>query len=129
MDFEQALRAELISLSNLNNKVFPIFAPEQTPTPFVIYSKQSVDLLGTMDGMSKTRIGRYEIDLVTQTYESLQALINSVKNKLLTFQGRKIGTNGPFVQAVLVDNVTELYVTEPKLVHANMEVRFYFEGE
>lgn len=129
MDFEQAMRAELITLSNLNNKVFPIYAPEQTPTPFVIYSKQSVELLATMDGMSKTRMGRYEIDIVTQTYQSLQELILNVKNKLLTFQGKSIGTNGPFVQAVLVDNVTELFVSDSKLVHANIEVRFYYEGD
>lgn len=128
MDFEQALRAELITLSNLSNKVFPMFAPEQTPTPFVIYQKSNVELLGTLDGMSKTRMARYEFDVVSQTYDTLQQTLNNVKNKLVTFQGRTIGINGPFVQAVIVDNVIELFESDPKLVRANMEVRFYYEG-
>lgn len=128
MDFEQALRAELITLTNLNNKVFPVFAPEQTPTPFVVYQKTDVELLKTMDGTSKTRIGHYDIDIVAGNYTALQDLILLVKNKLIGFQSRVIGASGPYIQSVIIDHVLELYEEAPKLVRANFSVRFYYEG-
>lgn len=126
MTFEEALRSELITLSNLSNKVFPVFAPEMTSSPYVTYQKTNINFIKTMNGTSETRFSRYELDLIAQTYSELQNLTMTVKNKLISFEGRIIGTNGPFVQSVVIENVIEGYEQLPKLYRSNIEVLFYF---
>lgn len=128
MNFEQALRAELVTVAGLTSKVFPAFAPEGTTTPFVIYSKSNTDYIKTLDGTSTTRIGRYQIDLLAQTYSSLQDFLILVKDKLIGFEGRAIGTGGPFVQSVIVDDVVENFEQKVMFYHATFEIRFYYEG-
>ena len=129
MDFEQALRAELVTITNLQNKVFPLNAPEGTSTPFLIYQKVNMAIIKTMDGTSYARNALYEIDLIAKSYSELQSLMVSVKNKLISFQGRTIGTNGSYIQNVTIENIVELYEPQPLFYRINMETRFYFEGE
>lgn len=129
MDFEQALRAELVTITNLQNKVFPLNAPEGTSTPFLIYQKTNTAIIKTMDGTSYTRNALYEIDLIARTYSDLQTLMVAVKNKLISFQGRTIGTNGSYIQNVTIENIVELYEPQPLYYRLNLEARFYFEGE
>lgn len=128
MNFEQALRSELILVTNLSNKVFPLNVPEGVSAPFLIYSKANTDYVKSMDGTSTTRVGRYDLDIVTPTYTGLQDLIIAIKNKILTFEGRVIGTLGPFVQSVIIDNIVELFEEKVMFYRANMEIRFYYEG-
>lgn len=129
MDFEVGLRTELQSIASLNQKVFPMNAPEGTKPPFVIYSKSSGEMIKTMDGISKTRSGSYEIDILSDSYSQLQTLFLAVKAKLSSFIGRSIGTgsSGVFVQSVRYDNMIELYENEVNWYRINLEVRIYFE--
>lgn len=128
MDFESALRAELASITELTNKVFPLAGLEGTETPFVIYAKSNTDFIKTMDGTSTTRHGRYELNLISNTYANLQSLLVSVKNKLISFEKRVIGTSGPFIQSVVIENINELYEEQVKFYRAYFEIRFYYEG-
>lgn len=128
MNFEQALRAELITISGLSNKVFPMQAPEGIATPFVIYQKSMTEYIKTMDGTTGTRMGRYEIDILAITYSDLQSYLVAVKNKLISFENRFIGTGGPFVQSVMIENLIELFEDRVKFYRANFEIVFYYEG-
>lgn len=126
VDFEQALRAELVTLTNLSNKVFPLFAPEGTLPPFVVYQKIRTDYVKTMDGTSANRDGFYEFDLLATTYSDLQSKYVALVEKLKTFVGRNIGTNGPFIQNVTIENAVELYENQADWHRMNLEVKFYF---
>jgi hypothetical protein len=42
MTFEEALRAELVTVENLSNKVFPLYAPKETAAPFAVYKKSNI---------------------------------------------------------------------------------------
>jgi uncharacterized protein (DUF1684 family) len=128
MNFEQALRAELVSISGLSSKVFPMQAMEGITAPFVIYQKTNTEYIKTMDGTTGTRMGRYEIDILATTYSDLQSFLVAVKNKLISFEDRSIGTGGPFVQSVIVQNLIELFEDAVKFYRANFEVTFYYEG-
>lgn len=128
VDFEQGLRNELQTISGLNKKVFPMSAPEGTKTSFVIYNKSNTEIIKTMDGVSKTRSGVYDIDILCDTYAQLQTLFKHVKNKLNSFVGRNL-TSSVFVQNVTYENLIELYEEEVKWYRISMEVRFYFDEE
>lgn len=126
MDFEQALRAELVPLSNLANKVFPLFAPEGTTPPFIVYQKIRTDYVKTLDGTQTKRDGWYEFDILAPTYSELQTQYTQLVTKLKTFTGRTIGTNGPFIENVTIENAVELYENQVDWHRMNMEVKFYF---
>lgn len=126
MDFEQALRAELITLTNLSGKLYPLFAPEGTIPPFVVYQKIRTDYVKTLDGTQTYRDGWYEFDLLATTYADLQLKYVALIDKLKTFVGRNIGTGGPFIQNVTVENVVELYENQVDWHRMNIEVKFYF---
>lgn len=126
MDFEQAIRSELSTISNLNTKIFPLFAPENTSPPFLIYQKTRLDLIKTMDGTTKLRDARYEVDIISKTYDQLQDLIADVKAKLISFEGRVIGTSGPFVQSMTIENVVEIFEDMPEFHRVNFEIRTFF---
>jgi hypothetical protein len=128
VNFEQGLRNELITISNLNNKVFPMIAPELTSSPYLIYSKTKVEYIKTFSGTQTTRAAVFEFDLLAQTYTLLQDLIVDVKNKLISIENRNIGSTGPFIESVHIDNLIEMYENLPKLYRANIEVSFYFGG-
>lgn len=126
MDFEQAMRVELATVTNLNAKIFPLSAPENTNTPFLVYQKTRLDLIKTMDGTTKLRDARYEVDLISKTYDQLQELINNVKTKLISFEGRTIGIAGPYVQSMTIENVVEIYEDQPEFYRVNFELRTFF---
>lgn len=126
MDFEQALRAELITLTNLSNKVYPLFAPEGTLPPFVVYQKIRTDYVKTLDGTQTYRDGWYEFDLLATTYSDLQSKYVALIEKIKSFTGRNIGTGGPFIQNVTVENVVELYENQADWHRMNIEVKFYY---
>lgn len=128
MNFEQALRAELVTLSGLSNKVFPLNAPEGTATPFVVYAKANTDYIKSMDGTQLIRQGRYDIDVLAQTYSALQDQIVAIKNKILSFEGRIIGTGGPFVQSVQILNLIEMYENQVQFYRGSFEIIFYYGG-
>lgn len=126
MDFEQALRSELSQIDILFTKIFPMAAPESTNTPFLIYSKSRVDLIKTLDGTSKTRDGNYEIDIVDDTYADLQIVFQDVKDKLVSLEGRQIGVNGPMVQMITIDSITEVFEDVQKYYRINIEFRAFY---
>jgi hypothetical protein len=126
MDFEQSLRAELVTVTNLSSKVFPLFAPEGTSPPFVAYQKTRTNYTKTMDGTQSLRDGYYQFDLLATNYAALQTLYTNVVEKLLSFRGRTIGTNGVYVQNVTIENAVELYEPLPDWHRMHLEIKFYF---
>lgn len=125
-DFEQSLREELATITGLNSKVFPLFAPEGTTAPFVVYQKTRTDFTKTLDGTQWLRDGYYELDLLAPNYAQLQSIYIAIVTKLKTFVGRVVGTNGVYVQDVTINNVIELYENTVELHRMNLELRFYF---
>ena len=129
VDFEQGLRAELQSITGLNKKVFPMTVPEGTKPSFVIYNKSNTDIVKTLDGVSKSMSGVYDIDILSDSYAQLQTLFQAVKDKISTFVGRRIGNNSVIVQNVTFENLVELFEREVKWYRISMEIRFYFTEE
>lgn len=126
MDFEQALRAELATLTGMVNKVFPLYATEGTKPPFIVYQKYRTDFVKTMDGTQLLRDGFYEFDILAPTYANLQQIYTSLVTLLQSFVGRNIGTNGPFIQNMRIEDAVELYERDLDWHRMNVDVKFYF---
>lgn len=98
MDFEQALVFELGAITGLEKKVFPLGAKEGTLPPFVIYISSEGEKTNTLNGYAADKEITCEIHVVGQNYSEMKNFTKAVLDKLQTFWGRPIGTNGPIIK-------------------------------
>lgn len=110
MTFEEALKAELITISELTN-VFPLNAPEGTQTPYLVYVTDNGIPDRTLDGNLITKEIECELHILHNSYPNLRNLTSQIGSLLDTFQQRVIG-DGFFVQSTVYDKITEQYIPE-----------------
>lgn len=124
MDFEQALVAELSSITALNGKVFPMSASEGTNPPFVLYVSSEGEKVQTLGGYVDTNKElTCTLHVVAQDYEGLKGLIKSVIDKVTSFFGRPIGVNGPVVKALNYTEPTEMYNEQLDFHSSTFEIK------
>lgn len=126
MDFEQALRTELITVTGLSNKVFPLNAPEGTAAPYATYESSGLDEDKTLNGFLTTGNLDCTVEVFNLTYGSTKTTANLVKSKIKSFLGRTIGTAGPYIQNVTFEPNTELYEPNVNLYRTIINFKVYF---
>ena len=84
MDFEKALRAELITISGLENKVYPVNAPEGTTAPYATYESSDLAEIKTHDGFSKNGTLECTVDILGKTYAEMKTVSRATKAKIKT---------------------------------------------
>jgi hypothetical protein len=124
MDFEQGLKDEISSISGLSGKVFPTHATEGTKTPYVVYHKFNRSLIKTLDGFTGFSESNYGIMVFSEQYAQLQTLYKAIRDKLISFEKRSIGS---FVQGVSITDIDEGYDEEAKLYRMDIIIKIYFE--
>jgi len=112
MTFGEALRHELIQIPQLSQKVFPIVAPEGVKSPFLVYKREEAEGKKTLSGTSNKVHATYELILVTGDYAEKEAIEELIKLRVLSFYGRNIGENGPFIQNETFKLLGEAYSLE-----------------
>lgn len=123
MTFEEALRTELITVKELNNKVFPLVAPEKTVTPYLVYRRGLTDFEKTLAGISRGKVdGSYELVLVTDNYSDIQRISSGVIDKLISFLGREIGFSGPCISNMTVKIIGDTYEPEIDKFRCDMQI-------
>lgn len=113
MRLEEALCMELEQIPQLAGKVYPLRAPESEGAPYLVYASSEGKQYRTLDGfISSTREVSIELNLLVNDYVELKDLSVLLIDVLKSFQGRSIGTGGPFIQAISYDDPVELYEPE-----------------
>lgn len=123
MTFEEALRAELSSISGLSNKVFPLHAKEGITTPYIIYVSSEGIPDKTFEGYLDSKEVECEINIIHNSYSSMKSLTKSVLDKIRSFQGRYIGGYGPLIQNVSYEKPVELYENEVSLYRCLIDIK------
>lgn len=130
MSFEKALRAELITIEELNEKVFPLTAPEGTEAPYLIYVCSRGQNDKALDGFQKSKSVSVEINVIHDRASEMRALARQVKALIMGMEKRRIANEGPFIEEVIFENEgTELYEPEVDLYRCVYDLTFYFEEE
>jgi hypothetical protein len=111
VDFEEALEAELETIPELVGKIFPLDATGYKP-PYVVYLSSEGLQDKTLSGYLQTKGINGEVNILTHTYKELKTLTSTVISKLVSFEGRVIGTNGPYIQNFNYEEPVELYEQE-----------------
>ncbi|WP_066316960.1 DUF3168 domain-containing protein [Bacillus sp. FJAT-29814] len=126
MNFEEALRAEFETIPGLSNKIFPLAAPEGEKAPFLIYVSSDGIPDKSLQGYLSTREVVCEIYILHDSYASMKALTKAVVAKIISFQGRVIGENGPFIQNATYDDPVKRYEKEISLYRSAFDLRVKF---
>jgi hypothetical protein len=129
MDFEAAFVIELKSIAALNNRVYPLVAPEQKfdlTQPYLIYL--ATPGLRTKD-LSTFQTGqtiRGELNIIAPRYLDAHSITTIAIDKLISMQGRAIAETGPFIQEVVYRQPLTFYEEKPKLYRCMVEFEVYF---
>jgi hypothetical protein len=130
MTFEEALRTELITIEELNEKVFPLTAPEGTEAPYLIYVSSRGRHDKALEGFQKSKTVSVEINVIHDRASKMRALARQVKALIMGMEKRRIANEGPFIEEVIFENEgTELYEHEVDLYRCVFDLTFYFEEE
>lgn len=130
MTFEAALRSELVTISGLSNKVFPIRAPEGTGAPYLIYLTGVGDYDKSLDGWHRSKGVPVELNIIHDSATKLRALAREVQSLVMGFEGKKLATTGPYIDEVVLDGEgVEMYEPQADLYRKIINTRIYYEEE
>lgn len=129
MSFEGALVVELKTIAALNNRIYPLTAPETSfdlTQPYLIYGSSEGLRTKEMGGYQTGKTVRGELNVIAPKYADIKSITASVVDKLVSFEGRTIGTGGPFIQEIIYGEPVELYEEAPKLYRCVIDFEVYF---
>ena len=132
MDFEPALVQELKTISALQNRIYPLEAPEATAgngVPYLIYGSSEGLRDKTLGGYLDSKEVRAELNIIAARYSDMKAITKQVVALLISFEGRQIGTNGPFIGELTYQAPVEIYESQPDLYRCVVEFSAYFAEE
>jgi len=129
MSFEPALAQELKTIPELQNRVYPLDAPEanaEQGVPYLIYASSEGLRDKTLSGYLESKEVRGELNIIAKRYGDMKAITKKVVALLVGFEGRRIGSGGPYIEAVEYQMPVELYEELPKLYRCVVEFSAYF---
>lgn len=130
MDFEDALTIELKTIAALNNRVYPLTAPEvefDLTQPYLIYGSSAgkrTKELGS--GYQSGKTVRGELNVIAPRYADMKSITDSVIDKLVSMEQRVIAITGMFIQELVYSEPVELYEEKPKLYRSVIDFEVYF---
>jgi hypothetical protein len=124
MTFGEALRAELINVVELNNKVFPLVAPKDTKAPYLVYRRGVTEYDKTLGGISRLKTnGIYELVLIADNYSDIERMSGSAVDKLVSFLGREVGDSDIKVRNITVKVIGDSYEPEIEKYRCDLEIK------
>lgn len=125
---EKALRYELNKIAELNNKIFPTNAPEGQESPYLVYMSNSSSLKD-LDGIKNNVDSDVLLNVLCKSYSEMKDLSKKVKALIKTFPLKVIGNDGPYIEDLTIDTITETYENELKLYRGIIPFRISYKEE
>lgn len=67
--------------SGVSTKIYPIFAPDETLVPFIVYERKNINPTYTKDGLLNDDVN-VTINVVSDNYSECVSIANNVRNAL-----------------------------------------------
>ena len=125
MTFEDALKIQLSTITQINNKVFFVNAPKGQSSPYMVcLSSEGLDLK-SLEGFLNLKELSLEINILEKTFTSVKSLSKTVVNKLKSLMHQDIG--GYYIQDVdFESDMPTLYEDEIGLYRTIINVNLSF---
>lgn len=122
VNFEEALIAELKTVSGLSGKIFPLHPPKGEPAPLAFFLGGGGEEFKAHDGYTGLVKTNYEINTVAKSYASMAYLGSMVNDKLKSFQSRAIGDGSVYIQNISVDEPDKVYEEQVNLYRSSTQI-------
>ncbi len=130
MTFEAALRTELMTITSLNNKVFPMRAPEGTEAPYLIYTTTLGDYDKSLEGWHKSKGVTVELNVIHDRASAVRALGREVQVLVMGLEGKQLASTGPLIDEIVFEGEgVELYEAQVDLYRKVISFKTYFKEE
>ncbi|WNF31638.1 hypothetical protein RI196_09975 [Aeribacillus composti] len=126
---EKALRYELNQIPEITNKIYPTNAPEGKESPYLVYILSRYEQTKTLTEIKNNIESSYLLNVLASSYAQMKELTKKVKEKVLTFYQRNIGTEGIFIADLTVNNISETYESELGMYRGIVDITFWYKEE
>jgi hypothetical protein len=120
-NFEKALVQEL---KKVLPNVFPLIAPEGTPTPYIVYMSSYGDRDRVFEGYGPQREIDVTVHVVGGSYSDMKEYTNTMIDSLLLLEQSTMGTDMITVQHVTYEQPEETIDPVTKENHCFMDLKF-----
>lgn len=127
LDIEQALTTELAAVTGLTAKVFPLDAPQNETTPYVIYEASGREETPRLDGFDDLISTAFTIDVYHSTYANLKTLMKLVRAKLKSLNGATMATTGPYCQQIEFEDESEAFESMESVYGITMQITIHYK--
>lgn len=90
----------------VQNKIYPIYAPDETVVPFIVYERSSVNTYYTKDGHIYDEDSIY-VNIVSDDYSENIEISDAVRNALEFIEGKEYV--GIHIYSSLMSNASETF--------------------
>lgn len=126
---DKALTYELDKIKEIRDNIYPTNAPQDKKAPYLVYFLADYRPLKTIDGTSGNIEVTYYINIFCNSYFQLADLTKKVRNQILTFPLRTIGTKGIYVQDLTINNIANTYEDELGLYRSIIDFKISYKEE
>lgn len=130
MTLEEALRAELMTIEGLSNKVHFLDGKEGIVAPYLIIVSSEGKHDKSLEGFHNSKWVPVEFNVINDKYSNMKSLSKLVMDKLKGFEGRKLATTGPYISEIEFDtDSSERFEKEVGLYRKIISTTIYFKEE
>lgn len=125
---EKALRDELNKVSEIENKIFPMNAPEGQKTPYLVYIT-SKKHLKNLDGVTENKECYLILNILCSSYSQMKDISKKIEVIITKFPLRTIGEENLYIQDIDLSDITEDYEEQLKLHRGIIPFTVYYKEE
>ncbi|WP_297712035.1 hypothetical protein [Clostridium sp.] len=125
---EKALRYELNKISELENKIFPMNAPEGQKPPYLVYITRKKPLKD-LDGITEDKECYLILNILCSSYSQMKDITKNIEDIIINFPLNRIGKENLYIQDIDFADITENYEDQLKLHRGIIPFTVYYKEE
>ena len=125
---EKALRYELNKVSELENKIFPMNAPEGQKTPYLFYITRKKPLKD-LDGVTEDNECYLILNILCSSYLEMKGITKNIEDIIIKFPLKSIGKENLYIQDIDITDISESYEEQLKLHRGIITFTVYYKEE
>lgn len=125
---EKALRYELNKISELENKIFPMNAPQGQKSPYLVYVTRNKHLKD-LDGVTDDRECYLLLNILCSSYSEMKYITKKIEDMISNFPLKSIGEENLYIQDIDITDISESYEDQLKLHRGIISFTIYYKEE